>query len=157
MPRSTTTIASLLVLDITRGFDVLRQVDAVVSQRDPNAAQDVSRAGLVVNGIEGGDKSKVPGWACWSNRLGSRAMKLAFLLPRCSASTRPNSIASCKRSIPTNRLLGNQIASRFNARLRPQPASRTRMLSLSRSSRPGTSGRMWLLAPATLSARCLRP
>ena len=47
-----------IVLDIARGFDVLRQVDAVVSQRDPNAAQDVSGVGLVVNGIEGGDKVK---------------------------------------------------------------------------------------------------
>jgi hypothetical protein len=45
-----------IVLDIARGFNVLRQVDAVVSQRDPNAAQDVPRAGLVVNGIEGGDE-----------------------------------------------------------------------------------------------------
>jgi hypothetical protein len=34
-----------IVLDIARGFNVLRQVDAVVSQRDPNAAQDVPRAG----------------------------------------------------------------------------------------------------------------
>jgi hypothetical protein len=50
-------------LDIARGFDVLGQVDAVVSQGDPNAAQDVSRAGLVVNGIEGGDEVK-------SGRLG---------------------------------------------------------------------------------------
>ena len=52
-----------IVLDIARGFDVLRQVDAVVSQRDPNAAQHVSGAGLVVNGIEGGDAVK-------SGRLG---------------------------------------------------------------------------------------
>ena len=47
-----------IVLDIARGFNILRQVDAVVSQRDPNAAQDVPRAGLVVNGIEGGDEVK---------------------------------------------------------------------------------------------------
>jgi hypothetical protein len=39
-------------------INVLRQVDAVVSQRDPNAAPDVPRAGLVVNGIEGGDEVK---------------------------------------------------------------------------------------------------
>jgi hypothetical protein len=45
-------------LDIARDFDVLRQVDAVVSQRDLNAAQDVSRAALVVNGIEGVDEVK---------------------------------------------------------------------------------------------------
>ena len=50
-----------IVLDMARGFDVLRQVDAVFSQRDPNAAQDVPRAGLVVNGIEGGDEVKSAG------------------------------------------------------------------------------------------------
>jgi hypothetical protein len=42
------------VLDVARGFNVLRQVDSVIGQRDPNAAQDVSRAGLIVNSIEGG-------------------------------------------------------------------------------------------------------
>ena len=47
-----------VVLDVARGFDVLRQVDSVLGQRDPNAAQDISRAGLVVNGIEGGDEVK---------------------------------------------------------------------------------------------------
>jgi hypothetical protein len=47
-----------VLLDIARDFDVLRQVDAVVSQRDLNAAPDVSRAALVVNGIEGGDEVK---------------------------------------------------------------------------------------------------
>ena len=47
-----------VVLDIARSFDVLRQVDSVIGQRDPNAAQDVPRAGLVVNGIEGGDESQ---------------------------------------------------------------------------------------------------
>jgi hypothetical protein len=77
-------------------------------------------------------KSKVPGWACWSNRLRSRVMKLTFLLSRCSASTRANLIASSERLIPTNRLLGNQVARRFNARPRPQPTSRTPMPSLSR-------------------------
>jgi hypothetical protein len=83
-----------IVLDIARGFNVLRQVDAVVSQRDPNAAQDVPRAGLVVNGIEGGDEVKSARLGLLVDRLRSRAMKLTFLLSRCSASTRANLMAS---------------------------------------------------------------
>jgi len=47
-----------VLLDIARDLDVLRQVHAVVSQRDLNATPDVSRAALVVNGIEGGDQVK---------------------------------------------------------------------------------------------------
>ena len=70
-----------VMLDVARGSDVLRRVDSIVGQQDPNAAQDISRAGLVVNGVEGGDEVKSTWLACWSKRLRSRAMKFTFFFP----------------------------------------------------------------------------
>jgi hypothetical protein len=147
----------LIGLDIARGFDVLRRVDAVVSQRDPNAAQDVSGVGLVVNGIEGGDKVKSARLGLLVEPAEVASNEARFLLPRSSASPQANAMAASERSIPTNRLLGNRVARRFNARPHPQPTSRTRMPSLSRSSRPGLAAECGFLTPATQSGRCLRP
>jgi hypothetical protein len=129
-----------VVLDIARGFDGLRQVDAVVSQRDPNAAQDVSRAGLVVNGIEGGDEVKSARLGLPVEPLRSRAMKLTFLLPRCSAWTQANLMASSDE-LAFWKAVGQQV----QRPPRPKPTSRTRRPSLSRSSshetkRPAVQG-----------------
>src|SRR5262245_49989558 len=41
-----------IFMNLARSFDVLHQINAVAAKRAVNAAQNVQRLGLIVNGIE---------------------------------------------------------------------------------------------------------
>jgi hypothetical protein len=95
-----------VLLNVARSADVLHQVHAVWLQRSMNTLEDVEWPRLIVDPIKGVMKSKDSGSAVWSKSLRSAAMNSTLSRPALDASLRAYVIASCERSIPTNRLLG---------------------------------------------------
>ena len=112
-----------MLLCAARTLDVLHEVDAVVLQSAVDTPKHVERPGLVVHGVEGRDEVKALGLGGFVEVAQIlRQTRRSGPLPAASAELTP--IAS-ERSIPMNRLFGNDSASRFMIRPPPQPTSST--------------------------------